>query len=224
MSEEHPPRRALVVEGDPFVSERLRYMMRAEGLGVCAVDEWPLFRDLAAQHSFDLFAASAALAERPDALELLRKLQPLLLLGSETEASAIGRLRMALPGATLVDRSLRDPDAVRRALGSAPPAFEASRAARGPEPSPQEWLRAAFESFGLSERQLEVLGRALRGETSRSMAAGLYISEATVRNHLHAIYERLGVSGRTELLGRFVQGLIEPGFRAERGTRPTRPA
>jgi DNA-binding CsgD family transcriptional regulator len=44
---------------------------------------------------------------------------------------------------------------------------------------------------------------------SANIAAKLFISELTVRNHLHAIYERVGVSGRRELLGRFVQGLIE---------------
>ena len=75
-------------------------------------------------------------------------------------------------------------------------------------PAP-DTVREAFLPFGLSERQLEVLGGALVGATSRQIAKQLFISELTVRNHLHAIYERVGVSGRRELLGRFVQGLIE---------------
>ena len=70
-------------------------------------------------------------------------------------------------------------------------------------------MRRTFGPFGLSERQLEVLSRALLGETSAEVARKLFISELTVRNHLHAIYQRVGVSGRRELLGRFVQALIE---------------
>ena len=66
-----------------------------------------------------------------------------------------------------------------------------------------------FGPFGLSERQLEVLGRALLGEGSGAIAGRLFISELTVRNHLHAIYTQVGVSGRRELNGRFVRGLIQ---------------
>ena len=106
-----------------------------------------------------------------------------------------------MPGAILVDRSLRDTDALRRVLCGPEP--------EGPAPAGPDTVRRAFLPFGLSERQLEVLGSALRGDTSRQIAGKLFISELTVRNHLHAIYERVGVSGRRELLGRFVQGLIE---------------
>jgi DNA-binding CsgD family transcriptional regulator len=50
---------------------------------------------------------------------------------------------------------------------------------------------------------------ALLGESRREIAGRLYVTEMTVRNHLHAIYERVGVSGRRELVGRFVRGLLE---------------
>jgi len=101
----------------------------------------------------------------------------------------------------VVERQLRDPNALRRALGL-------DDAAR-PLLLEPDAVRRAFVEFGLSERQLEVLGLALRGAPSREVARRLFISELTVRNHLHAIYERVGVSGRRELLGRFVQGLME---------------
>jgi DNA-binding CsgD family transcriptional regulator len=214
MSEERPTRRALVLEVDPLVSERVRSMLRSEDFNTCLVDDWLLFRTLAAHTRFHFFVVDASAAQRNSALEVLRKLDPLAILVGADDAT-LAHFRMALPTATAVERSLRDPDALRRALGgvsvSAPvvPAVAAS--------TPQDWVRAAFESFALSDRQLEVLAWALRGDTSREIAARLYISEPTVRNHLHAIYERLGVSGRRELLGRFVRGLIDQSAEAERG-------
>ncbi len=109
--------------------------------------------------------------------------------------------RVALPNADILDRGLEDPNALRRVVRTVDPG-EA-------EAKTPDVVRGAFEPFGLSERQLDVLGRALMGESGAEIAGKLFISELTVRNHLHAIYERVGVSGRRELLGRFVRGLIE---------------
>jgi DNA-binding CsgD family transcriptional regulator len=54
----------------------------------------------------------------------------------------------------------------------------------------------------LSEREREVLDTALGGESVRDLAARLSLSEATVRSHLAHIYDKLGVTGRVELLAR----------------------
>ena len=53
---------------------------------------------------------------------------------------------------------------------------------------------------GLSTRQGEVLRRLLRGERVPNIARELFVSQSTVRNHLSAIYRRLGVHSQTELL------------------------
>jgi len=208
MGDDGAIRRALVFEPDALVSERLRYMLRAEQFRVAVVDDAALFWQLAQGHAFELFAVAGHSAEHPAELERLRKLDPLLILVSSAEPALITRLRMSVPGAGLLDRALRDPDAVRRVLGSETlsPSEPAVRFGSG-----EDVVRAAFGSFALSERQLEVLSYTLRGETSRDIAVRLFISEPTVRNHLHAIYERVGVSGRRELLGHFVRGLIGPG-------------
>jgi Response regulator containing a CheY-like receiver domain and an HTH DNA-binding domain len=52
----------------------------------------------------------------------------------------------------------------------------------------------------LSPREREVLDSATEGLSVRDMARRLSLSEATVRSHLSAIYSKLGVSGRLELL------------------------
>lgn len=54
----------------------------------------------------------------------------------------------------------------------------------------------------LSPREREVLDPALEGLSARAIARRLSLSEATVRSHLSAIYSKLGVAGRIELLAR----------------------
>lgn len=50
----------------------------------------------------------------------------------------------------------------------------------------------------LSRRQLEVLERLARGHTNQQIARELFISTNTVKFHVRAIYDRLGVSSRVD--------------------------
>jgi DNA-binding CsgD family transcriptional regulator/PAS domain-containing protein len=52
----------------------------------------------------------------------------------------------------------------------------------------------------LTSRQWEILSRLLRGERTPTIAAELYISPSTVRNHLAAIFQKFGVHSQAELL------------------------
>jgi DNA-binding CsgD family transcriptional regulator len=56
----------------------------------------------------------------------------------------------------------------------------------------------------LSERQADILRRIVRGERVPAIARELFISQSTVRNHLVAIYRRLGVHSQAELVARLV--------------------
>lgn len=51
---------------------------------------------------------------------------------------------------------------------------------------------------GLTERELEVLCRAGHGKTNKEIGIALFISDRTVQGHLKNIYEKLGVTTRTE--------------------------
>lgn len=51
---------------------------------------------------------------------------------------------------------------------------------------------------GLSARELDVLRLVAEGMSNRDVAARLHISENTVKNHMRAVHEKLGVSSRTE--------------------------
>lgn len=54
------------------------------------------------------------------------------------------------------------------------------------------------ELAGLSEREREVLALVAKGMTNPQIAATLVISEATARNHVSHILEKLGMSRRSE--------------------------
>jgi DNA-binding NarL/FixJ family response regulator len=52
----------------------------------------------------------------------------------------------------------------------------------------------------LTEREREVMGAISRGHSNREIAGDLVISEKTVKNHIRAIYEKLGVARRSEAM------------------------
>jgi DNA-binding NarL/FixJ family response regulator len=55
---------------------------------------------------------------------------------------------------------------------------------------------------GLTERQREIVERLLDGQRVAAIAAALFISQSTVRNHLSAAYRGFGVHSQSELLER----------------------
>jgi DNA-binding NarL/FixJ family response regulator len=69
-----------------------------------------------------------------------------------------------------------------------------STIARAPAPSSVPGLA------DLSTRQWEVATRLLRGERVSTIAREMYLSPSTVRNHLAAIYRKVGVGSQAELL------------------------
>jgi ATP/maltotriose-dependent transcriptional regulator MalT len=60
-------------------------------------------------------------------------------------------------------------------------------------------LETGTEPIALTKRELEVATLAARGLSSREVAETLVVSTRTVENHLQRAYEKLGVSGRSEL-------------------------
>jgi two-component system nitrate/nitrite response regulator NarL len=55
-------------------------------------------------------------------------------------------------------------------------------------------------NFGLSSRELDVIALIVAGYTNKDLAQKLGITENTAKHHLTNIFDKLGVSSRTELL------------------------
>jgi DNA-binding NarL/FixJ family response regulator len=61
-------------------------------------------------------------------------------------------------------------------------------------PAPRERERSP-----LSQREREIVALVAQGFKNKEMAEKMFISEQTVKNHLHNIFDKLGVSDRLEL-------------------------
>jgi DNA-binding CsgD family transcriptional regulator len=71
---------------------------------------------------------------------------------------------------------------------------------------------AGPDTFGLSKRELEVLGLIAQGRTNREIGDRLFISQKTVGVHVGNILAKLGVSGRVEAAAVAIRlGLETPG-------------
>jgi DNA-binding NarL/FixJ family response regulator len=57
----------------------------------------------------------------------------------------------------------------------------------------------------LTERERRVLALLVEGRSNREIARALYIGEATVKTHLHNLYEKLEVSNRVQAVGRAIE-------------------
>ena len=60
-----------------------------------------------------------------------------------------------------------------------------------PSPSPKPLI---------SDREKEIVQLVAQGFHNRQIGVKLLISEQTVKNHLHSIFDKLGVSDRLELM------------------------
>lgn len=66
------------------------------------------------------------------------------------------------------------------------------------------------ERFQLSNREGEILNLLLTGKSNKDIERELFVSHHTVRNHVHNIYQKLGVGSRLQLMN-FVRTWMESG-------------
>ena len=60
----------------------------------------------------------------------------------------------------------------------------------------------------LTDREQEVLKLIAYGFTNKEISSRLVISESTVQNHVHHIYEKLGISNRVQAVAHALQQRI----------------
>jgi DNA-binding CsgD family transcriptional regulator len=66
------------------------------------------------------------------------------------------------------------------------------------------WANPALQD--LSPRQSQILRSLAQGHRIPAIAQQLFVAESTVRNHLTAIYKKVGVNSQSELLARLIPG------------------
>ena len=62
----------------------------------------------------------------------------------------------------------------------------------------------------LTEREVEVLRHVASGANNQEIAESLYLSERTVKGHISAIFQKLGVRDRPAAIRAFDAGIVAP--------------
>ncbi|GAA1484954.1 response regulator [Brachybacterium fresconis] len=79
------------------------------------------------------------------------------------------------------------------------------------DPRISQRLRERQADTTLSAREMEVLTRVAAGRTNAQIASDLFLSQATVKTHLVHVFDKLGVTSRTEAVARArARGILRP--------------
>jgi two-component system, NarL family, nitrate/nitrite response regulator NarL len=204
--------RVLIVDDHEMFAESLsRLLVTREGIqGVAHVASVAAARDAAVHHMPDLAVVDWSLPDGTgrDAIRVLRDTDPavriLVLTGAATTSVVHQALDAGADGFLTKDRAADDLfDAIETvARGEVSLTADAL----------SEVLRSRSEppaDVTLSDRELEVLDLLAAGRSNKAIAAELYLSVHTVRNHVQRISHRLGAHSRLEAVVTAVQaGLI----------------
>jgi TolB-like protein/DNA-binding CsgD family transcriptional regulator/Tfp pilus assembly protein PilF len=68
-----------------------------------------------------------------------------------------------------------------------------------------------LENYGITAREGEIVRLLIEGRTNEEIAARLFISNHTVKNHVHHVYQKLGIGNRVQLIQCFRSALEESG-------------
>jgi DNA-binding NarL/FixJ family response regulator len=110
-------------------------------------------------------------------------------------AGALGYLLKDVSGDRLVEAVLaaaRGESVLQPSVAAKVVARVARMADDVPRPRPQPLVEP------LTEREVEVLRLLAEGASNREIAAGLFLAEGTVKNHVTAVLTKLGVRDRTQ--------------------------
>lgn len=147
-----------------------------------------------------------------DGLSALQRLQRLnkrtkviVLTASEDKNEFVQAMKLGCSGivlkqtaSELIVKSIRKVHAGEIWLDSHTTAAVMRQFASPSESAPQAGARARDRS-PLSQREREIVALVAQGYKNKEMAEKMFISEQTVKNHLHNIFDKLGVSDRLEL-------------------------
>lgn len=123
------------------------------------------------------------------------------------EAGALGFLTLSGQSAEEIRRIVHTVAAGEAALD---PRLSASILARMRKLS-RSAAGAPARDLAPTDREHDVLDLLVAGKSNREIAMELHVSESTVKNHLHALYAKLGVESRSQAISEAIRrGLATP--------------
>ena len=201
------PVRVLVVDDQELIREGIASLLGIQPgivvVGTAGDGRDAVERALALEPDVVLMDVRMPEMDGVEAVAILRRRSPgcrvVMLTTFDDEEYVVQALRAGAHGYLLKDRPAREiADAVRLAhsgvvqfdsAAAARLASALSRPAAATPPPVDESLTA---------REIEVLRLVARGSTNREIAARLYLSDGTVKNHISRILSRLGLRDRTQ--------------------------
>lgn len=198
--------RVMVVDDDPFVCASLQTILNAQqdievvAIGSCGNEAVELYgehvpdvllMDIQMSGGDGLSAAERIIAVYPDA-------RVVFLTTFSDDDYIVRALHLGAKG-YLIKQNVTDIAPALRAVASGQNVLGdevVGQIARKPD------NRAASESFsklGLTEREIQVVELIAQGLDNHEIAAGLYMGEGTVRNHISAILQKLHLKNRTQI-------------------------
>lgn len=85
------------------------------------------------------------------------------------------------------------------------------------ETRPSEIAPLIVDAYGLTKREGEVTKLVLRGLSTAEVSGELHITPNTVRDHFKAIFDKLGVRSRRELVGQVFAQQYQPNIAVGHG-------
>jgi DNA-binding CsgD family transcriptional regulator len=85
---------------------------------------------------------------------------------------------------------------------------------------PAEVAPLIVQAYDLSKRESEIMQLVVRGHSTAEISAEFHISSNTVQDHLKAIFEKVGVRSRRELVGQLLAQHYQPSIAADRSLSP----
>jgi len=70
---------------------------------------------------------------------------------------------------------------------------------------------ACREKYGITAREGEIIRLLIEGKDNKAITGELFISDHTVKNHIHHVYQKLGIKNRVQLIQCFRAALEESG-------------
>lgn len=210
------PTRVLIADGQPIVLEGLRYILgRSTGIQVIAeaVDGMDTI-DKAVHFDPDVVIMDVKLP-KVDGLTVLRSLQTraprskvLLYASSDSKDDFVEAMKLGCSGillkeasTSLIEKSIqkvRDGEIWLDSNTTAAVIRQFAAPTEAP-PSTPNGSKTVRERAQLSQREREIIVLIAQGYKNKEIAEKMFITEQTVKNHLHNVFDKLGVSDRLEL-------------------------
>ena len=150
---------------------------------------------------------------RVDGLTVIRSIQTraprtkvILFASGESKEEFVEAMKLGCSGVllkegptSLVEKSLQKVQAGEIWLDSNTTAAVIRQFASPGEYQPSPNGKASRERAQLSQREREIIVLIAQGYKNKEIAEKMFITEQTVKNHLHNVFDKLGVSDRLEL-------------------------